>query len=152
MPNALHALQRNTCSEIGDECIAFNLRRADRLISQIYDGVLRPAGIKGTQFSLMVSMKSLQPVTVSTLAKRMDVDRTTLTRNLSVLEEAALVTYERGEDLRERRLSLTDAGEDTLQRAFPLWKQAQQQVSKVVGEKTMKALVADLRQFASALA
>jgi hypothetical protein len=46
---------------------------------------------------------------------------------------------------------LTDAGEDTLQRAFPLWKQAQQQVSKVIGKKTMKALVADLRQLASAL-
>ena len=151
MSRKLPSIPPSTLTEVGQTCVAFNLRRADRLISQIYDGMLREVGIKGTQFTLMVTMKAKQPVPLSALANQLDVDRTTLTRNLSVLEKSGMVTFERGEDLRERRLSLTSKGEAALERAMPAWHRAQAHMETVLGGPAIKKLVEDLKKLAASV-
>lgn len=67
------------------DCIGFNLRKATRSISQFYDELLRPVGIRGTQYSLLVSLQMSGAITVTQLAENVVMDRTTLTRNLEVL-------------------------------------------------------------------
>lgn len=132
------------CLEVSEGCLAFNLRRADRLLTQIYDEALRPAGIRGTQYSLLVGLRAMEPATMSALSAQLGLDRTTLTRNLKILEDEQLATSEPGEDLRERRIVLTPKGHRALHTAYPRWKAAQARIEKQLRPGGFAALLKDL--------
>jgi len=53
------------------DCIGFNLRKANRAVSQLYDEMLRPTGIRGTQYSLLVVLKIVGPVLVTELPRKL---------------------------------------------------------------------------------
>ena len=80
------------------DCVGFNLRKANRAVSQLYDEMLRPTGIRGTQYSLLVVLKIVGSVLVTELAEKIVMDRTTLSRNLEVMEKQGLVSVTPGED------------------------------------------------------
>src|SRR5215475_8730961 len=82
----------------GSNCVSFNIRKAARTVTQLYDERLRPIGIRSTQLSILGKTMALQPLTVTQLAKATLTDRTTLTRNLHLLETQGLIQLERGED------------------------------------------------------
>jgi len=106
-------------------CICFNLRRASRAVSQAYDGFLQPSGLRTTQFSLLGHLVAYGPMSMTELAERLGMDRTTLTRNLRPLERKGLVTVGAGETRRVRRIAVTEAGRRSFAAAKPLWAEAQ---------------------------
>jgi DNA-binding MarR family transcriptional regulator len=106
-------------------CVCFNLRKAARAVTQVYDAQLKPSGLKATQLSLLAVLASAGPITVKQLAERLVMDRTTLTRNLKPLERDGLIRSSAGEDRRTRSLVLTRKGQAALLRALPLWEEAQ---------------------------
>jgi DNA-binding MarR family transcriptional regulator len=57
-------------------------------------------------------------------------DRTTLTRNLAILEREGLIKISEGKDHRTRNVTATQKGRDAVTRAIPLWNEVQ---DKVVG-------------------
>jgi len=114
-------------------CACTNLRRAARAITQFYDRSLEPAGLKVTQFSLLRSVLRAGPTSISALAEEVRLDRTTLGRNLAVLEREGLVSLSPGKDQRERTVTLTRSGKRALDSAIPLWEQAQHKVMKALG-------------------
>lgn len=114
-------------------CTCFRLRRATRRATQIYDRHLQECGLRITQYSLLMQLRSRGPETVSQLADAMAMDRTTLTRNLKPLERAGLISAARGRDRRSRTLSLSDEGERQLSVARPLWQRAQDEVNARLG-------------------
>ncbi|MDQ3959981.1 MAG: MarR family winged helix-turn-helix transcriptional regulator, partial [Pseudomonadota bacterium] len=63
------------------------MRKVTRAVTQLYDEMLRPAGLRGTQFSLLVVVRMAGPVDVTHLAELTVMDRTTLTRNLELLQK-----------------------------------------------------------------
>ena len=85
-----------------EQCICFNLRKAARVITQIYDEAFQPTGCRATQMPLLVATRAMGPVTVNRLAEAVVMDRTTLTRNLKPLERQGLVKVQTGKDHRER--------------------------------------------------
>lgn len=108
-------------------CACFNSRKLARAITRYFDKQMRAAGINGTQFSLLAAVNYFQPVTVNKLAEELVMDRTTLSRNVSVLEKDGLCDSSPGrEDKRQREITLTQTGKETLEEAYPLWKEAQQ--------------------------
>ena len=139
------------CAEIGKACVCGNLRKASRLISQIYDEFLKPSGLKATQFALLMTIKGVGRVTISKLAKWTVMDRTTVTRNLKLLEKKGLVKTEPGEDKRERVVTITDRGIDALMSANPLWEEAQHCVAESIGEDKSNRIVNDLSGMVSVL-
>jgi len=126
-------------------CACFNLRKAARTITQIYDDALRPSGLRATQFSLLAVLRARAPLTVSELADVAATDRTTLTRNLKPLERDGLVRSRAGADRRVRELLVTPKGRRALAGAYPLWRRAQEDVRKLVGAPRMNDLVAGAR-------
>jgi DNA-binding MarR family transcriptional regulator len=126
------------------DCIGFNLRKATRAVTQLYDEMLRPAGIRGTQYSLLVILKIRGPVLVTDLAEKIVMDRTTLSRNLEVMEKPGLVSVAPGEDRRTRWVTITESGSAVLLKAYPLWQQAQAKMKESMGEERLQALMADL--------
>ncbi len=128
----------------GQTCACFNVRKTARVITQLYDEVLRPTGMRITQFALLMAAGGLGPVTVTRLAKLGAMDRTTLTRNLRPLEERELIHIESGEDRRERQVTLTPRGQQALTTAFPLWQEAQAKIVKGFGQERLQRLYAEL--------
>ncbi|HLQ27046.1 MAG TPA: MarR family transcriptional regulator [Acidiferrobacterales bacterium] len=121
-------------------CACTNLRRAARAITEFYDRNLEPAGLKVTQFSLLRSVLRAGPTSISALAEEVHLDRTTLGRNLAVLEREGLVALSPGRDQRERTVTLTHSGKRALDSAIPLWEQAQYKVMKALGRSGLDGL------------
>ena len=137
----------------GQACACFNVRKTARVVTQLYDEILRPTGLRITQFALLMAARSLEPVTVTRLAKLGAMDRTTLTRNLRPLEEQGLIRIAPGADRRERQVTLTPRGHQTLTTAFPLWQEAQARIAKGFGQERLQRLyteLADLRAISRA--
>jgi DNA-binding MarR family transcriptional regulator len=126
-------------------CVCFNIRKAARAISQLYDDVLRPSGLRVTQFSILAVTRRLGPVTVTRLAEETVTDRTTLTRNLKVLGQQKLIQITPGHDRREREVTLTDRGRAALAQAYPFWKKIQAQVTQRLGPDRYRRLLSDLK-------
>ena len=108
------------------------LRQATRALTQRYDAALAAAGIRLTQFNLLVALAQAPSVPLSRLAKAMVMDRTTLTRNLAPLVRRRLVVESGAPDRRVRSYALTARGKQVLARALPGWKAAQAQILDVL--------------------
>lgn len=132
-------------AEEGPECVCFNIRKAARAVTQLYDEVFRPTGLRATQLSILTVTNRLGPITVTRLAEVTVTDRTTLTRNLRLLQKRGLIRIETGNDRREREVTLTDRGRTALARAYPLWKEVQSQVAQGLGPARLRRLLSDLR-------
>ncbi len=125
-------------------CACANIRRTDRVITQFYDEMLAPSGLNAPQFGLLATLAEAAPVTIHRLAQIMDIDRTTLTRNLEVLAKQHLVRNEEGEDRRMRLVQLSQEGEQALRRAWPLWQAAQAHIERALGPERLNALLTEL--------
>src|SRR5438876_11565211 len=101
------------------QCNCSTLRSATRVLTQAYDEVLRPSGLRTTQFSILARLAGVGPVPLSELAELLAMDRTTLARNLRPLEREDFLRLEVGSDRRERLIHLTPAGRRALARAMP---------------------------------
>ena len=126
------------------DCICFNLRKAARAASRTYDEALAPSGLRNTQFSLLALLAGNGPLPVTELAEIAVMERTTLTRNLRLLERDRLVASESGEDRRQRIVRLTPQGRARLDAALPLWRKAQQRESDRLGKRRKERLLRDL--------
>jgi len=124
--------------------VCFNLRKATRSVTHIYDAALRPAGLRATQFTVLNVVHGLAPAGVTRIAELAVIDRTTLTRSLALLERAGLLRVVASNDARERRYALTARGTRTLARAAPLWDAAQARVVELLGPALFRRLIDDL--------
>ncbi|WP_027595874.1 MarR family winged helix-turn-helix transcriptional regulator [Pseudomonas sp. LAIL14HWK12:I7] len=130
------------------ECICTHLRRAARGVSRHYDEALAGFGINVAQFSLLRHLQRLDRPSITTLAEAMGLERSTLGRNLRVLEADGLVALADGDDQRNRVVLLTEAGKALLQAAYPAWEQAQGLLVERLGVGQRDELVRLLEQLA----
>ncbi|MEM9483135.1 MAG: MarR family winged helix-turn-helix transcriptional regulator [Cyanobacteria bacterium P01_F01_bin.116] len=142
-------LEIEAALEVKDTCLSKHLRKADRVIMQLYDDALRPHGLKSTQFTLLIAIRLRQPVNQKTLAEATATDRTTLTRNLASLERQGLIQLQPGKDRRVREISLTPEGHQRLTEAYPSWKKTQTQTEKLLGKVNVGQLLSDLNEIAA---
>jgi DNA-binding MarR family transcriptional regulator len=131
------------------ECACFNLRKASRAITQLFDRALQPGGLRGTQFSILAVLSFMGTTTVTKLSKNLVMDRTTLTRNLRPLEQQGYISVTAGKDLRTRTVEMTDNGAKALAKAYPLWKEVQTDVIRKLGKKRFQSLISDLSEISS---
>jgi DNA-binding MarR family transcriptional regulator len=123
-----------------DQCICTTLRQAAAQITAHYDAVLASSGIKVTMFRLLRRIDAAKCVSITELATIVGLDRSTLGRNLRVLEKQSLIEIGTGEDGRARPVSLTQTGHEKLQEALPLWQKAQRELAEIVGADTLAVL------------
>lgn len=125
-------------------CTCFNLRKATRAVTQLYDDALRPTGLRITQFSLLVVIHFAGKATITDLAEMAVMDRTTLKRNLEVLEQEGLVRIRPGPDARVRQVRLTPAAREKLEQALPYWAKAQARMAAGLGQGRSQRFLGDL--------
>ena len=121
-------------------CTCDRLRKLARRLTQRYDAFLAPTGLRLTQFSLLAHLMRGGPATMSALAELLEMDRTTLTRNLKPLADAGLVALDAGRDARERVVTISDRGRTIWRAAREDWRRAQDEVNQVLGVEQVIAL------------
>jgi len=125
-------------------CTCGRLRRAARALTQLYDDLMAPSGLRVTQFSLLRTLAIQGTARMSDLARTLLLDRTALSRTLDPLVERGFVAIAAGRDARTREVSLTRAGAKAIRNAAPHWKRAQAQVVAQIGPAKLDALIATL--------
>lgn len=131
-------------------CTGARARRLTRRMTSFYEHYLRGVGITLPQYSLLACLSdSPQPLTQ--LAECLEMDRTTLTRNLRPLLDRGWVTEVIGQDARLRLLVLTRAGARFRARADKHWKSAQLALEDKLGRDFVAKLNAQLEQALSRL-
>jgi DNA-binding MarR family transcriptional regulator len=147
MPKMMrHTIQQRMgqLAQEGSSCVSFNIRKAARAVTQLYDERMRPFGLRSTQLPILGKTLVLEPVTVTRLAEATVTDRTTLTRNLRLLEHQGLIQVDRGQDRREREVRLTDRGREVLAQVYPIWHEVQAEVAERFGRARLAQLLAEL--------
>ena len=134
----------DTRNAITPACACGRLRRATRALTQLYDDLLAPAGLRLTQFSLLRTLKRDGPLRINELATRQLLDRTALSRNLDPLVAQGLVDVVRGRDARTREVAISRKGTKALEAAEPHWARAQREVTRHIGAAKLDALIATL--------
>jgi DNA-binding MarR family transcriptional regulator len=142
-------LKRAT-TEVRQTCLGMALRQATRALTQRYDAGFAAAGIRSTQFNLLVAIAQAPSVPLSRLASAVVMDRTTLTRNLAPLVRRGLVAESGAEDKRVRSYALTPRGKQILARALPDWKAAQARILDALTDEDAERLRRLLRTVVSA--
>ena len=121
-------------------CACTRVRRAARLLTDNYDEALKPLGLKVTQFSLLRTVARMEAPSLTALAQEMALDRSTLGRNVGVLQREGLVSLSEGGDLRERTVSLTPQARRLVARAIPRWEEAQHRIERTLGKPGVATL------------
>ncbi len=117
---------------------------AARAVTQTYDAMLQPSGLRATQFTLLAALATIGDAPLTQLADRLVMDRTTLTRNLKPLVGEGLVAVAADADRRIRRVHLTKAGRQAFETALPLWQRAQAGLVERFGQTRWAGLLDDL--------
>jgi DNA-binding MarR family transcriptional regulator len=121
--------------EIVEECACQKARMAARSLTRAYDHALRPAGLRATQYAVLVAVVKEGAMSITVLANALGMDRTTLSRNLRPLEEDGLIAIGLEGWRRSRTLEITKKGRSRLREAFPLWEQAQKTLRRKLGDR-----------------
>lgn len=132
-------------------CVCANLRRTTRLVTQVYEHALRPAGIGAPQFTLLQALKLAPGISQKRLADLLGTDSTTLTRTLALLRKRGWLSAQSGTDRRTLRLGLTKAGEKEYERALPYWQSAQRRLKQALSDNGWNTLVDAVVQTAEAI-
>src|SRR6185436_9794469 len=91
-------------------CVCNTLRMATRAVTQLYDDVLRPSGLRVTQFSILAAIARMGEANLRQLTQALAIDQTTLTRSLALLETAGVIERAPHPDGRIKSMRLTGRG------------------------------------------
>lgn len=131
-------------------CAAFNLRRASRVVTQLYDAGLAQTGVRSTQFTILVALAKTQPSSVGALAELTLMDQTTMTRNLRLMAREGLVDVPARGPKREKLVRLTTKGERALAKAVPVWRALQERFEVSFGAAKWRDMRRELELAAGA--
>lgn len=109
-------------------CACATARRAARTISQLYDDHLRDSGLQATQFALLAIMDRLGPCTQAAIGEAFAMDKTTVSRNVTLLKKNGWIADAPSADRRHRCFVLSATGRKSLAVAKPAWRRAQQRL------------------------
>ena len=121
-------------------CFCLASRQAARKITRLYDSHMQESGIRATQFTILSQLMLRGEMPVGRLAGFLGMERTTLTRNLALLETQKWISTKPGEDPRARMIAITAQGRGVVRRGFSHWAKAQAEVGRLLGADGQAAL------------
>jgi DNA-binding MarR family transcriptional regulator len=122
-------------------CTNFKSRQFTRMLTRLYDVELAKAGLKSTQFSLLTHVARRGPISATALANRMEIDTSTLSRNIKPLIRFGWLVMNVGEDARNRIITITPTGLAKQAEADIYWCQVQKKVTELLGEERITSLL-----------
>lgn len=129
-----------------DLCMVLNTRMAARAVTRRVDHLLRPYGVTGAQFTILGSLRNHPGRSVTEMAEAIAMDRTTLSRNLALLERKGLVSASPAARGNGRIGAVTLAGDTVIDAVLPEWRRAQAEWRTLLADPDFDTIIAGLRQ------
>lgn len=114
-------------------CLATRVRQLSRIITRVYDDAMRSLGITASQYTLLAQLASRDGITAVEIGQELDIEKSTLSRNLKRLLALELITMDPPAGRRGRGLHLTARGTAMLIDAYPIWQSAQKAAVAAMG-------------------
>jgi DNA-binding MarR family transcriptional regulator len=121
-------------------CISTRVRQLSRIVTRVYDDALRPLGITASQFTLLTQLAHQDGITAVEIGHTLDIEKSTLSRNLKRLLALGLLTMDPPAGRRGRGLHLTPKGESAIKLAYPVWMDAQSKTVTIMGAQSRSTL------------
>ncbi len=132
--------EQPTADLIAGECLAVRVRLLNRTITGIYDEALRSLGMTVGQLNILVAVAKLGPVSPGDVARRLNMEKSTLSRNVDRMRGHGWVVVLPGESGRSQTLGISPRGRKLLEKAVPLWKEAQARAKAVLGQRGARSI------------
>lgn len=127
-------------------CACGNLRKTTRTITQFYDKILQPTGLRSTQCLLLIEVFFYEDISVSDLGNILLMDQSTVTRNIELLRKSGYINIKKEEqDSRRKSISITDDGLKKLEEAAPILKEVQIKIENGIGKERFQELLRTLK-------
>jgi len=133
---------RQAVDLIVTECLATRTLLLSRTISGLYNEALRPLGLTTAQLTLLVIVAKRGPVSPGEVAKRLNMDKSTLSRNVRLMEDHGWlsVSPDQGQSGRSQSLTIESKGRKLIEKALPLWQGAQERARELLGERGARSI------------
>jgi len=134
-------ITNNEMDSLLGDCYLHRIRMLSRTITRVYDDALKPLELKVTQMNLLGVVTKLGPISPGELCQKLQMDKSTICRNVERLIKYGWIKHVPGEDNRSHQLKITDKGREIVKKASKLWKQAQATTQKILGKDASKAIM-----------
>jgi len=125
---------------IAKTCIGVRLRLLNRVITGYYDEALRPLGVRIGQLNILIVTAKLGLARPAQVCEILQLDTSTLSRNVKPLQAHGWLEVVPGEDAREQPFRLTPKGLRVIEKAVPAWEEAQRQATELLGDEGLVLL------------
>jgi DNA-binding MarR family transcriptional regulator len=139
-PDSATADIANIAEVTSASCIATRVRQLSRIITRVYDDAMRPLGITASQFTLLTQLAQRDGITAVEIGYTLDIEKSTLSRNLNRLLKLNLIIMDPPAGRRGRGLHLTPKGQGVIKKGYPVWLSAQQRATSVLGPDSRSTL------------
>jgi DNA-binding MarR family transcriptional regulator len=133
-------------NRIERECVGYRVRMLSRVITGIYDDALSGAGMKVSQFTMLVAVSNREKAKPAELAKILQMDESTLSRNVERMCARGWLSLQPDGDGRSHLITVTDKGAALIRKGYPAWQKAQAQVTRLLGEDSIAAVRTAVRK------
>src|SRR5215212_5180593 len=123
---------------IAKTCIA--VRLPNRVVTNFYDGALRPLGLKVSQLNILVVAAKLGLARPAEVCDILQLDTSTLSRNVERMRAKGWLEVVPDEDARTQPFRLTAQGRGLIEKAAPAWERAQSQAAELLGDEGISLL------------
>lgn len=120
------------------ECYCTNLRRSANAVSDYYDAEMKGTGLTSAQYYLLITLSRLESANITHWAENVGLDRSTMVRNIRLLESRGLVEGTPGHG---KSFTLSREGRSRLEAAVPVWREAQRKIEAFLGEEDAQAVL-----------
>jgi DNA-binding MarR family transcriptional regulator len=127
-----------------ETCPFSNFRKASRVVTQLFDQVLEPIGLRCTQLLILLEIAAARSTTVPQLSRRLVIDASTLTRNLKLLSNRGWIKRESDKRRRSHMITLTPQGLEVLENALPAWYGTRNSFISQIGESRWRDFLSTL--------
>src|ERR1700723_365969 len=121
-------------------CVCGYVRKLSRIVTAVYDGALADAGLKTSQFSVLIAVANRGKARPAELTELLQMDESTLSRNVERMCARGCLRLERESDRRSHQIEITDKGQALIRKSIPAWQRAQEKVSQRLGLDNVAAL------------
>ncbi|MEJ2638115.1 MAG: MarR family winged helix-turn-helix transcriptional regulator [Desulfosarcinaceae bacterium] len=123
-----------------DDCIAYRVRTLNRVITKLYDTVLKPFGITVNQTTILAMLTLVKKARPGEIGKKLHMERSTVSRNLERMRKNGWIEMAPGESGTARLVSVTPKGRKLLAALHPQWEKAQTAAARLLGDNGVNAV------------
>ncbi|MFI9387451.1 MarR family winged helix-turn-helix transcriptional regulator [Kutzneria sp. NPDC052558] len=140
-------MSTSAIEEIVGDCLAVRIRLVSRALTGLYDGALGGHGLTIAQVNLLAALGKAGPCPPSRLAEVLQLERSTVSRNLTLLLNHGWIEAVSSDAKGMREVALTAVGRAKIESVLPDWRQAQRDAERFLGA----AGVDSIREMAAAM-